>query len=279
MLMSIADNLDRVQDAVAAACRKAGRPREEVRLMAVSKTHPVELLLEAAAAGQRLFGENRVQESAAKTRTLEGVGYAVEGLAQDVDPRLGQQDSRLGHQVTPRLGQLDSKLGQLALHMIGHVQGNKAGLAAEVFSSVDTVDSLKLAERLHAAAEKAGRVLPVLLEIKLSPEETKDGLTPEDPALEALLARLPDLHAHLPLRGLMTVAPISDDSEVARACFRRLRGLREEWAQQYPRLGFEELSMGMSGDFVVAIEEGSTTVRIGTAIFGARPRVSQATAG
>ncbi len=233
---NIARNLDRVHEAVATACRKAGRSPDEVKLMAVSKTHPVERLLEAAAAGQQLFGENRVQEFARKSQSLKEF------------------------------------TGKLDVHLIGHLQSNKAALAAEVFSAVDTVDSLRLAERLHAAAERAGKLLPVLLEIKLSPEETKEGFAPEDPALQALLERLPDLAAHLPLRGLMTVASISDDPEVTRACFQRLRCLREEWARQHPRLRFDELSMGMSGDYEMAIKEGSTTVRIGTAIFGARPR-------
>ena len=111
----------------------------------------------------------------------------------------------------------------------------------------------------------------MLIEIKLSPEESKEGLAPEDPVLPALLTRLPDL-AHLRLQGLMTVPPISEDPQVARACFRALRGLRARLAQQHTRLSFDELSMGMSGDFAAAIEEGSTTIRIGTALFGARPK-------
>lgn len=215
--------------------------------MAVSKTHPVELLLEAAAAGQRLFGENRVQEFAAKSARLAAEGHFV-GPALDV-------------------------------HLIGHLQSNKSRAAAEVFSAVDTVDSLRLAERLHEAARGLGRSLPVLVEIKLSPEETKEGLQPEDPALGELLERLPELHEHLPLRGLMTVAPMDEDPAVARACFRALRELRDRLAQRHPRLCFDELSMGMSGDFEAAIAEGSTTIRVGTAIFGARPRVEKANKG
>ncbi len=209
--------------------------------MAVSKTHPVELLLEAAAAGQRIFGENRVQEFAMKAQSLSAAGYSPGTQTLDV-------------------------------HLIGHLQSNKSSAAAEVFSAVDTLDSLKLAERLHAAARRLERTLPVLLEIKLSPEQTKEGLPPDAPELQQLLERLPDLAPHLPLRGLMTIAPTSADPAVARGCFRALRELREQFAQQHPRLSFDELSMGMSGDFETAIQEGSTTVRIGTAIFGARPR-------
>ncbi len=241
--MSIAENLARVHDAIAAACRKAGRPREEVRLMAVSKTHPVELLLEAAAAGHRLFGENRVQEFAAKAEALPDYQIGPNPDAQTLD-----------------------------VHLIGHLQSNKSSAAAEVFSAIDTLDSLKLAERLHSTAQRLGRSLPVLIEIKLSREETKEGLTPDSPELARLLERFPDLQTHLPLQGLMTVAPIAADPAVARACFRELRALRERLARQHPKLRFDELSMGMSGDFEVAIAEGSTTIRIGTAIFGARPK-------
>ena len=251
-ISSVAENLSRVHDAIATACRKAGRSRETVRLMAVSKTHPVELLLEAAAAGHRLFGENRVQEFTEKSEALARTAYRINGsaLAPDATPP-GES---------------------LAVHLIGHLQSNKAARAAEVFSAIDTVDSLRLAERLHAGAKQLGRSLPVLLEIKLSAEETKEGLAPDAPELHQLLERLPDLADHLPLHGLMTIAPIADDPAIARACFRQLHELREKLAREHPQLSFEELSMGMSGDFEAAIEEDSTMVRIGTAIFGARPK-------
>jgi pyridoxal phosphate enzyme (YggS family) len=244
-MSTIAENLARVEDAVAAACRKAGRARSQVRLMAVSKTHPVELLIEAAAAGHRLFGENRVQEFAAKSQALAAGSWQVQPSAA---------------------------ADALAVHLIGHLQSNKSASAAQVFSAVDTVDSLRLAERLYASAQQLGRRLPVLVEIKLSAEETKEGLAPDDPALDQLLERLPDLADHLPFTGLMTVAPIADDPAVARDCFRRLRELREALARKHARLNFSELSMGMSGDYEAAIAEGSTTIRIGTAIFGARPK-------
>ncbi len=247
-MSAVADNLLRMENAIASACREAGRSRSDVRLVAVSKTHPVELLLEAAAAGQRFFGENRVQEFAEKTRSLLAAGYAVAGAGAS------------------------ASLPPLEVHLIGHLQSNKAARAAELFSAIDTVDSPKLAERLYEAARRAGRKLPILLEIKLSAEESKEGLVPGAPELAHLLERLPDLADHLPLAGLMTVAPISDDPELARNCFRQLRLLREGFAQKHPRLCFDELSMGMSGDFEAAIAEGSTTIRIGTAIFGARPK-------
>ena len=246
-MSTIAENLARVEDAVATACRTAGRSRSGVRLMAVSKTHPVEALLEAAAAGHRLFGENRVQEFTGKAQSLAEASWQV------------YQGDSAGENA-------------LHVHLIGHLQSNKSSNAAEVFSAIDTVDSLRLADRLHIAAAHRNRRLPILIEIKLSPEAAKEGLAPGDPELERLLGRLPDFADHLPLQGLMTVAPISDDPAVARACFRQLRELRELLARNHPRLCFDELSMGMSGDFEAAIGEGSTTIRIGTAIFGARPR-------
>ncbi len=224
----IAENLERVRAELAAACGRAGRQPGAVRLMAVSKTHPAAAILEAYAAGQRLFGENRVQEMQAKAPALGGI--------QDLE-----------------------------LHLIGPLQNNKTGKAAELFQAVDTLDSTKTAARLNAAAESLGRVLPVLIEVKLSPEETKHGLAPEElPALLQAIAAMP----HLRAAGLMTVPPMGEEAESARPAFRRLRELRDEHAVLYPTL--TELSMGMSGDFAVAVEEGSTTVRVGTAIFGQR---------
>ncbi len=229
------ERLERVEEKIAAACRRAGRVREEVRLMGVSKMHSAEAVAEAVAAGLTLFGENRVQEFEAKRERLAELGVA-----------------------------------HAEAHLIGHLQSNKAAKAAEIFDGVDSVDSLRLAERLNDAAGKLGKRLPVLVEIKLSDEPTKTGLAPEDSELRLLLERLPEL-PHLAMRGLMTIAPLDEDPETARACFRKLRALREELGGRYSRLDFRELSMGMSGDFEIAIEEGSTLVRIGTAVFGARP--------
>lgn len=225
-----------MEEQIDAACRRAGRPRADVLLMAVSKLHPAEALVEAVDAGITLFGENRVQEFEAKRIRLEELAvYEVQ------------------------------------VHLIGHLQSNKTAKAAELFNGVDTVDSLRLAERLNDAVGKIGRPLPILLEIKLSSEPSKAGAAPESEDTHALLERLPDLQ-HLALRGLMTIAPLDEDPETARACFRRLRKLRDAWAREYPRLNFDALSMGMSGDFEIAIEEGSTVVRIGTALFGERVR-------
>ncbi len=237
--MSIADNIARVEEQIAAACRGAMRTRNSVQLMAVSKTHPASAIAEAAGCGIRLFGENRVQEFAAKRSALQ-----VGGISSDLPPA--------------------------AFHLIGPLQSNKAARAAQIFDAIDSVDSLRLAQRLDEACAAMGKPLPILVEMKLSPEPSKHGLAPDAGELQQLLERLPDL-SNLKFRGLMTIPPYCDDLEQVRPYFRRLRELRDSFAQQYPALQFDELSMGMSHDFPVAIEEGSTLVRVGTAIFGARP--------
>ncbi len=237
-MTALGENLERLEAAIDAACRAAGRRRAEVELMAVSKTYPATAVAEAAGLGLALFGENRVQEFAAKAPELAAL--------------------RGGAQVPVRV------------HLIGHLQSNKAARAAELFDGVDSVDSPRLAERLNEAAGKCGKRLPVLLEVKLSPEETKAGLEPESAEAVELLERLHNL-AHLEMRGLMTIAPFGVAEETTRACFRSLRQLRDRWAAAHPRLDFDVLSMGMSGDFALALAEGATRIRIGTALFGARP--------
>ena len=230
--MSIAQNLEHLRTQIAAACERAQRPVADVALMAVSKMHPVELLLEAYTAGQRLFGENRVQEWQSKqpaTATLAG----------------------------------------LEVHLIGPLQSNKTTPAATLFHAIDTVDSFKVASRLNDTARTLGKHLPVHLEIKLSSEDSKHGLAPAD--LPALLEALRPLESILPA-GLMTVPPwpsdVANGGDEARPYFRELRRLRDQSLAACPTL--TGLSMGMSNDFAAAIEEGSTCVRIGTAIFGKR---------
>jgi len=207
--------------------------------MAVSKTYPAVTVAEAAALGLALFGESRVQEFGAKAAELDGLRMA------------GASDS------------------PIRVHLIGHLQSNKALRSAELFDAIDSLDSLRLAERLNEAAGKLGKWLPVLIEVKLSPEETKAGLEPESPEAALLLERLPDLE-HLEARGLMTIAPWGVAEDVTRTCFRSLRSWRDRWAAAHPKLGFDVLSMGMSGDFALAIEEGATRIRVGTALFGKR---------
>lgn len=231
--MSIAANISSVQERIASAARRAGRRPEEIALMAVSKARSPERIREAYDSGQRLFGENRVQEFAGKVGTLGDLHHAE-------------------------------------WHMIGHLQTNKAAKTVELFRAVDSVDSSKLAEKLNAAARMLGRKLYVLIEINLGGETAKSGVAPDSSALEELLIAAPRLEALL-FRGLMTVPPFTDDPEAARPYFRKLHELRDAIAaRRLPAIAMDGLSMGMSHDFEVAIEEGSTCVRVGTAIFGER---------
>lgn len=235
---SLRENLEKVEEAIAEACRRVGRARGDVELMAVSKTYPAATIAEAAALGLHLFGENRVQEFASKALH-----------AAELRRICGNERVRV--------------------HLIGHLQSNKSARAAELFDAVDSLDSLRLAERLNEAAGRLNKRLPVLLEVKLSAEESKEGLDAESADAAMLLERLPDL-GHLEMQGLMTIAPWGVPEEETRACFRALRQIRDRWAAGYPRLNFGVLSMGMSGDFPIAIDEGATRIRIGTAIFGKR---------
>ena len=225
---TIAENLAHLHEQITEACRRSNRPESDVALMAVSKVHPVEAILEAYAAGHRLFGENRVQEF------------------QEKSPHL-------------------KNLTEASFHLIGPLQSNKTAKAAELFDAIDAVDSFKIAQRLNVTATALGKKLPVLIEVKLSHEESKHGLSPTE--LPSLLDAMNDLES-IETVGLMTVPPWSEDPEPARPYFRELRRLRDESAVRFPRV--TQLSMGMSNDFTVAIEEGSTCVRVGTALFGRR---------
>jgi len=231
--MSVLQNVARIRERIASAARRAGRNPDEITLMAVSKTHPPELIREAYDAGLRVFGENRVQEFSGKSAAL-------------VD------------------------LHDANWHLIGHLQSNKAARAAELFSAIDSVDSLKLAEKLNSSAQSLGKRLEVLIEINVGGEAAKSGLAPNSPELEDLLNAAPRLD-HLEFRGFMTIPPFTENPEDARPYFNQSRKLRNEVAlRRLPSISMDVLSMGMSHDFEVAIEEGSTCVRVGTAIFGER---------
>lgn len=233
--MSIADNVTAIHERVARAAARVHRDSNSITLMAVSKTVEPERIKEAYAAGLRVFGENRVQEFESKSATL-------------------------------------SELKDAQWHLIGHLQSNKARKAAELFYAVDSIDSLRLAERLNQAATEVGKKLEVLIEIKVGQEESKAGIPSDSPELQMLLSAAPKLE-NLQIRGLMTVPPFTEDPEGARPYFRLLRDLRDQIAaRKLPGIQMDVLSMGMSHDFEVAIEEGSTCVRVGTAIFGTRPK-------
>jgi pyridoxal phosphate enzyme (YggS family) len=231
--MSIAANISSVKDRIGFAARRAGRSAGDIALMVVTKTQPPERIREAYEAGQRLFGENRVQEFGGKAELLQDLQAAQ-------------------------------------WHMIGHLQNNKAARTVELFRAVDSVDSLKLAVKLNNAAHALGKKLEVLIEINVGGEAAKSGVAPDSFELEHLLLAAAVSKA-LAFRGLMTVPPFTDDPAGARPYFRKLRELRDTIAsRKLPAVTMDQLSMGMSHDFEVAIEEGSTCVRVGTAIFGER---------
>jgi pyridoxal phosphate enzyme (YggS family) len=230
----IAESIANIRERMAAAARRAGRNPDEIELMAVTKTVPAERIRDAYAAGARLFGENRVQEFEAKSQELHTLSGAH-------------------------------------FHMIGHLQRNKAARAVALFSAIESVDSWRLAAALERDASDRHATLPVLLEINVGGEEQKSGIAPDSAELERLVTGAPEL-PHLEIQGLMTVPPFADDAEMSRPYFRRLRELRDAIdRRKLQGVSIDVLSMGMSHDFEVAIEEGATRVRVGTAIFGERP--------
>jgi hypothetical protein len=229
-MIDIEENVAQVRERIAAASRRSGRGPDDVKLVAISKTFPPELIRAAYEAGLRDFGENRVQEAAAKR---------------------------------PALADLS-----ITWHLVGHLQSNKAKAARELFHWVHSVDSFRLAQKLDQTAPAGAGRLAVLLEVNLGGEMSKAGVSESD---VFQLAQQCSQLATLAVRGLMVIPPFLDDPEQVRPYFRRLRELAQEIeSKNIPNLSMQELSMGMSHDFEVAIEEGATMVRVGTAIFGAR---------
>ena len=227
----MAANIAHVRSTIAEAALRVGRAPEEITLVAVSKTMPVELVQMAYNLGVTDFGENRVQEALPKIAAFH------------------PQDLRW--------------------HMIGHLQSNKASKVVSSFYCVHSVDSLHLAQTLNRYAVERGRQLPVLLQVNVSGEFSKEGMSPAE-ALELTrqFAELP----HIQVEGLMTIAPLVEDPEQVRPVFRELRILRDQLRAELPSYSWHHLSMGMTGDYTVAIEEGATIVRIGRAIFGEREK-------
>lgn len=225
----IRENIESVEERISGACRRAGRDRSEVNLICVTKTKPEEMLLEAYEAGQRDFGENKVQEICRKKPALPG---------------------------------------DIRWHMIGHLQRNKVKQLIGQTVMIHSVDSLRLAEAISAEAVKAGIVIPVLIEVNMADEESKFGVSPGD-ALQ-LITDASELGG-IKIEGLMTIAPYTEDPESNRPYFAGLRELAVDIGQKcIDNVSMGVLSMGMTGDFEVAIEEGATHIRVGTGIFGER---------
>ncbi len=229
----IADRLTEIRSRIATAARSVGRDPSSVQLIAVSKTFPADLVREAYAAGQRDFGENRVQEA------LQKIEHATEP--------------------------------EIRWHLLGHLQTNKARKAGAAFATIQSIDSIELLQKLDLAAVEAGTTPELLIQVEVAHQATKFGAPPLDvPRLFEAAARLEAAR----VVGLMTLPPAPQTPEDARPWFKRLRDLRDEWlASGVPAPMLRELSMGMSGDFEVAIQEGATMVRVGTAIFGRRDQL------
>lgn len=236
LVKSIRENYQATLDHIASAARKSNRQPEDVRLVVVTKSQPVEVAEAAIEAGVRILGENYPEEGVTKIQSLRGQS-GVEW------------------------------------HMIGHVQSRKARLVVDHFALLHSLDSLKLAQRLNRFAAESNRTLPVLLEFNTGGEETKSGWNASEeskwntlfPEIQSIL-ELPNLS----IRGLMTMPPLGSNAEASRPFFIHLRLLRDRLARQFPQTDWHELSMGTSADYAVAVEEGATLVRVGTAIVGAR---------
>ena len=223
------ENLKTVEERIQSACKKAGRKREEITLIAVSKTKPPHMLQEAYDLGVRIFGENKVQEIREK--------YEV--LPKDID-----------------------------WHMIGHLQRNKVKYIVDKVAMIHSVDSLRLAETIEKEAAKKAVIVPILIEVNVAQEESKFGLKPEE--VLPFIEQISDF-SHIRIKGLMTIAPYVDNAEENREIFRELKKLSVDIAaKNINNVIMSVLSMGMTGDYMVAVQEGATMVRVGTGIFGAR---------
>lgn len=232
-MSQIKQNLDIINQKILDVEQKAGRPQGSVKLMAVSKFHPVDAVIEALQAGQTLFGENRVQEAYSKFKPVF------------------------------------EEYSQTELHMIGQLQTNKVKHAVEIASCIESVDRIDLLKEIEKQCTKLNKSIKILFEYHTG-EESKSGFTNDEDLYKALDMFKNKEFPHIIPHGFMTMAPFTDDKELIRKSFVTLRLLAEKIKREYPMFELPELSMGMSGDFEIAIEEGSTLVRVGTAIFGER---------
>ena len=232
-MSDIKQNLDIINEKIRQAEKASGRAEGSVKLMAVSKFHPVEAVIQALEAGQTLFGENRVQEAYSKFPPVF------------------------------------EKWSQTELHMIGQLQTNKVKHAVEIAGCIESVDRIELLTEIEKQCAKLNKTIKVLFEYHTG-EESKSGFTSDDKLYEALEQCKNGAFPHIMPSGFMTMAPFTDDKTLVRNSFITLRLLAEKISKEYPMFKLDELSMGMSGDFEIAIEEGSTLVRVGTAIFGQR---------
>ncbi len=232
-MSKIAQNLNEILSHIRSVEKSAGRKENSVKLVAVSKFHPAESVIEAIEAGQSLFGENRIQEASAKFDEIRAKGISCD------------------------------------LHIIGSLQRNKVKEAVRIASCIESADRIELIEEIEKQAAKINKNIEILFEVHTG-EESKAGFTSEEELSNAIARCANGDFPHITPKGFMTMAPFTDDKDLVRKSFVTLRNLREKFQKEFPKLDLCELSMGMSGDYEIAIEEGATIVRIGTAIFGER---------
>ncbi len=241
----LSTRLNEVRNIVSEAAIRARRNPDDVKIVGVSKRHSADLIVDAVSAGLYDIGESRVQETAIKK------------------PIVDQMLTERG--INPSI---------IRWHMIGKLQSNKANKAAELFDVIQSVDSVRLAQKLSVAAERLNKQIEILVEVNISGESAKSGVSPDD--LSEFIAGIANLPA-ISINGLMTIGPLTDDISRITEAFDKFRQLRDHVSKQQPALAADcELSMGMSGDYILAIEAGATIVRIGTAIFGDRPKLTGA---
>ena len=260
----IQDNITKVLENIEAACKRSHRSKEEVTLIAVSKTKPIELLKEAYEAGIREFGENKVQELCDK---CEKSSFLTQ-LSNDCKDKEEKFFQNVNNQPESPILQVDNTFNDIHWHMIGHLQRNKVKYIVDKVKLIHSVDSLRLAEQIDIEAKKKGVLVDILIEINIALEESKFGVKPSE--AEALIREISGLSS-IGVKGLMTVAPYTENAEENRTYFKKMHQLYVDIKEKnIDNVTMNILSMGMTGDYEVAIEEGSTMVRVGTGIFGER---------
>lgn len=255
--MDIKTNLEKVLSQIDEACKKSGRDRNEVKLVAVSKFHPVEEIKEAIAAGQFLFGENRVQEAKEKFSIL-----------MSEDSELNDSSSSIQNSASTQ-NMTSHNSPAIDLHIIGSLQRNKVKDAVKIASCIESADRIELLDEIEKQCAKINKKISILFELHTG-EESKSGFESAEKVREALNLFVQNKYPHIEPKGFMTMAPFTEDKDLIRKSFVTLRECRDMMQKEFTQFDLKELSMGMSADFEIAIEEGSTMVRVGTSIFGPR---------
>lgn len=267
--MDIKENLNKVLSQIDEACKKAGRDRSEVKLVAVSKFHPIEEIKEAMAAGQFLFGENRVQEAKEKFSILMSENTTTNDSPASNDSSTSIQNPASIQNLASTQNITSNNSPAIDLHIIGSLQRNKVKDAVKIASCIESVDRIELLDEIEKQCAKINKKISILFELHTG-EESKSGFESVEKVREALNLFVQNKYPHIEPKGFMTMAPFTEDKDLIRKSFVTLRECRDMMQKEFTQFDLKELSMGMSADFEIAIEEGSTMVRVGTSIFGPR---------